>query len=115
MCNGILFFGCIMGATTNFAEVKRPWLPMLGGAAWTLGNLLCIPLINRLGLGLGVCLWGVSAMVFGWSGQFFGILGMEKKPVSSPALNIIGVVLAAAASACYLMGSRETRYPPFPI
>ncbi|KAK6052108.1 hypothetical protein COOONC_10386 [Cooperia oncophora] len=41
-------------------------LAMLGGALWTMGNTTAIPLIKRIGLGLGILLWNSSKCVVGW-------------------------------------------------
>ncbi|PIO67835.1 hypothetical protein TELCIR_10405 [Teladorsagia circumcincta] len=41
-------------------------LAMLGGVLWTMGNTTAIPLIKRIGLGLGILLWNSSKCVVGW-------------------------------------------------
>ncbi|VDO81550.1 unnamed protein product [Heligmosomoides polygyrus] len=57
---------------------------MLGGVFWALGNVTAIPIMNVLGLGMGMLIWGVTNCVTGWAvgravavsliaGVFYGI------------------------------------------
>ncbi|KAK5974149.1 Transmembrane protein [Trichostrongylus colubriformis] len=67
-------------------------LAMLGGAFWTVGNTTAIPLIKRIGLALGILLWGSSKCVVGWATGRFGMFGMKPNPPSSSTLNYVGVL-----------------------
>lgn len=39
---------------------------MLGGALWCVGNVTVVPIVNNIGLSLGMLLWGLSNMLVGW-------------------------------------------------
>ncbi len=47
-------------------------LPMLGGIFWATGNLMTVPIIKSIGLGLGPLLWNTTLLVFGWAVARFG-------------------------------------------
>jgi len=43
---------------------------MLGGAVWATGNLLVVPIVKSIGLGLGLCTWGsINMFTGGCSGR----------------------------------------------
>lgn len=73
-------------------------LAMLGGAIWCTGNLLCVPVIKAIGMGLGLSLWCGSSLLCGWASAHFGILGVSADPAPArPALQYAGVAIAALA------------------
>lgn len=73
-------------------------LAMLGGVIWCTGNLLCVPVIKAIGMGLGLSLWCGSSLLAGWSSAHFGILGVPADPAPTrPALQYAGVAIAAVA------------------
>lgn len=46
---------------------------MLGGALWCTGNMMCGPIINYIGMGMGILVWGSTNMLMGWASGTFGI------------------------------------------
>ena len=56
---------------TPLAQTGRPdsysvkFMPMaaFGGALWATGNTMSVPIINSIGLGLGMLIWGSTNMV----------------------------------------------------
>jgi len=77
---------------------------MLGGAIWCIGNLWVVPIVQCIGLGLGLCVWGSSNMLTGWASAHFGILGLKADPApASPVLHYIGVALAVCSMATFLL------------
>jgi len=84
---------------------------MIGGALWATGNLMCPLIIDCIGLGLGLLIWGSANMVVGWSSAHFGILGVKQQFVSHPAMNCIGAAIAVVAIMVYSqvkpMGNEE--------
>lgn len=68
-------------------------LAMLGGVFWTIGNSTAVPLIRRIGLGLGLLMWSSSKCLTGWITGRFGLLGMKPNPPASSSLNYVGVAL----------------------
>lgn len=101
-CSGILMVGivlmCIVGVYTLYP------VALLGGACWALANITVVPIIDLLGLSLGMLLWGVTNMATGWAVGTFGLgalLSPDPAP-SAPLLNYIGFALAVASIAIYL-------------
>ena len=47
-------------------SVKFMPFAALGGALWALGNSMCVPIINHIGLSLGLLIWGSTNMLMGW-------------------------------------------------
>ena len=77
------------------------FVPMaaLGGALWATGNTLSVPVINYIGLSLGLLIWGSANMLMGWATGVFGLfVGAEfKDELQHPALNYAGVACAVVA------------------
>ena len=95
MCCAIWCVGLCVYAYRGFPKFEP--LAMLGGALWCAGNAMAVPIINMLGLALGMSVWCVANMATGWASGVFGILGLEKQPVPSPVLNYIGAAVAASS------------------
>lgn len=69
---------------------------MLGGLIWETGNVLSIPIIQRIGMGMGLIVWGISALVIGWFTGYFGWFGLksEKNDIHDLPLSIGGLCIA---------------------
>ena len=63
------------------------------------GNVTAVPIIRCIGLGLGILIWGGTALVVGWACAYFGLIGemSEAAQVHIPWLNIVGALLAVAS------------------
>ena len=89
------------------------FIPMaaLGGALWATGNTLSVPVINLIGLSLGLLIWGSANMLMGWATGVFGLfVGYEHRDhLHDPTLNYVGVALACVALACYTQVKSDTR------
>ena len=70
---------------------------MLGGAVWATGNLMVVPIVKSIGLGLGLCTWGSVNMFAGWATGKFGLFGLKADAISSPGLNYAGVFMTTIA------------------
>ena len=85
MACGILLVGLFVYGLENFPQFYP--LAMLGGMFWSigefflgdsgtnyvpLGNVTAIPIMNELGIGLGMLVWGITNVLTGWAcGAFF--------------------------------------------
>eukprot|EP00602_Paraphysomonas_sp_CaronLab_P002181 CAMPEP_0185030844 /NCGR_PEP_ID=MMETSP1103-20130426/17936_1 /TAXON_ID=36769 /ORGANISM="Paraphysomonas bandaiensis, Strain Caron Lab Isolate" /LENGTH=316 /DNA_ID=CAMNT_0027566123 /DNA_START=92 /DNA_END=1042 /DNA_ORIENTATION=+ len=69
-------------------------LATLGGVLWCTGNMMCGPIIQLIGMGMGLLIWGSFNMLMGWASGTFGLFGLDKEEISNPALNYAGVSLA---------------------
>ncbi len=100
MCTSIFIFGFFI----NIARGSPTFAPSasLTGALWAVGNTMCVPIIARLGMGLGLVMWSGSCMLTGWSASVFGLPGVaaERDQIASWPLNITGVAVAFVALLC---------------
>ena len=82
-------------------SVKFMPMAALGGALWATGNTMSVPVINMIGLSLGLLIWGSANMLMGWATGVFGLFVGHKDVLASPAENYIGLALAVVALMCY--------------
>jgi len=106
-CCAILVVGFLVELIVGTPYYFEP-LAMIGGALWCLGNVTVIPIVDSIGLGLGMLVWGIVNMVIGWSTGHFGIF-VSKETVQYPILNYIGVFIAAASIGIYFPIKTETK------
>eukprot|EP01062_Namystynia_karyoxenos_P073087 TRINITY_DN69932_c0_g1_i2.p1 TRINITY_DN69932_c0_g1~~TRINITY_DN69932_c0_g1_i2.p1 ORF type:complete len:521 (+),score=144.37 TRINITY_DN69932_c0_g1_i2:65-1564(+) len=99
MCLGIWMTGLVF----HLAKGSPAFQPaaMIGGALWCLGNAMCPFIIDVIGMGLGLSVWGAVNMVAGWSGAHFGWFGLTKQTVSDSGMNIAGALVAVASVIVY--------------
>eukprot|EP00466_Bigelowiella_natans_P001411 jgi/Bigna1/139286/aug1.49_g13994 len=76
MCMGIWTVGLVV----QLIQGSPKFYPfsMLGGALWATGNVLCVYIIQQIGMGLGLVIWGSTALMVGWATGFFGFFDLEK-------------------------------------
>uniref|UniRef100_A0A914PYA1 Uncharacterized protein n=1 Tax=Panagrolaimus davidi TaxID=227884 RepID=A0A914PYA1_9BILA len=91
MSIAIMLFGFIVFAFQDF-EYFNPHA-MLGGVFWSLGNMMAIPIIKRLGLALGLFIWNATSCIFSWIPGTFGGFGIEARPASIMWLSVLGLLL----------------------
>jgi len=82
-------------------SVKFMPLACFGGALWATGNTLSVPVINQIGLSLGLLIWGSSNMLMGWASGVFGLFGCDKSELTDVGENYAGVALAVLALVMY--------------
>jgi len=97
----LLSVGSFPQNTSEFA------FAMLGGFLWCTGNLMCGPIIQLIGLGMGILIWGSTNMLTGWASGTFGLFGLRAESVADPTMNIFGVVLAVLGLGLYLQVKPE--------
>ncbi|XP_059372692.1 transmembrane protein 144b isoform X2 [Carassius carassius] len=86
-CSAIWFVGLV--ADTLFRPSRAHPAAMLGGALWA----TAVPVVKFIGLGLGILLWGSSALLIGWTSSRFGWFGLNPEEVSKPIHNYCGAGL----------------------
>jgi len=97
----LLSVGSFPQNTSEFA------FAMLGGFLWCTGNLMCGSIIQLIGLGMGILIWGSTNMLIGWASGTFGLFGLRAESVADPTLNVLGVVLAVVGLGLYLQVKPE--------
>ena len=95
--NGTIYDVPVVDGRTDPYAVKFIPYAVLGGALWATGNTLAVPVINLIGLGLALLIWGATNMLMGWATGVFGLFGTEKDHLENEALNYAGVSLAVVA------------------
>ena len=104
-CAAILMCGIFMLVVRLFPRFSPP--TMLAGCLWAIGvlskplcyhimaagNMLTIPIVNRLGIGLGNMVRGSVQIVVGWATARFGLMGLAQEPPHSDFLEYFGVTL----------------------
>ncbi|KAL7712982.1 Transmembrane protein [Entamoeba marina] len=106
MCIGIFMSGVfcmlIRGSSQGGPIYFEPFA-MIGGALWTTGNMLCVPIVQLIGLSLGPAVWGVGNMVTGWITGTFGLFGMraDKDYLKLFWLNCVGMALVVLSIPSY--------------
>ncbi len=93
VCIGIWLVGFVLNIVRGFPKFYM--LPMLGGALWATGNNMVVPIIQTVGIGLGMIFWNcigwllfvsytltwsfflyscflISGLVTGWATARFG-------------------------------------------
>eukprot|EP00397_Hematodinium_sp_SG-2012_P036357 GEMP01039240.1.p1 GENE.GEMP01039240.1~~GEMP01039240.1.p1 ORF type:complete len:359 (+),score=51.49 GEMP01039240.1:20-1096(+) len=121
LCIGIWVTGWICGCIAGWPDLtpsireadgngSQRWqiLMILGGALWATGNVVVVPVIGAIGLGVGLCIWGTSNMICGWLSGITGAFGVpdernELFDSGGLALNIVGAVFAIAAGIFYFL------------
>ncbi|KAJ8338952.1 hypothetical protein SKAU_G00357380 [Synaphobranchus kaupii] len=114
--DGLFFqwvFCSSMWLTSSLAHVilgcPRFWLlGALGGALWSMGNLTTIPILQTVGLGLGILIWSTTCLLMGWASARFGWFGLDQQDVPSPTLNYIGTALATISALILFLVRTET-------
>ncbi len=109
MTIGILLVGTLtlLAAPRDLGDGElRPQLPLfcvLGGAVWSVGNVCTVPIVSRLGLGLGLALWSgtsiVVAFITGRLGPCIGGMCLEVVPLEHPPMAWVGCALSLVALA----------------
>lgn len=98
-CVGIFFTGIIYYVAKGAPAVQTT--AMAGGVLWATGNIMCPIIIESIGMGLGLSIWGALNMLTGWGSAHFGILGVSKQTVSHTGMNVAGAFVAVASVIVY--------------
>eukprot|EP01083_Nonionella_stella_P075385 204924_1 len=109
MCCGIWLVGLIVNGIQ--ASPKFEMFVMFGGALWATGNVFVIPIIDCIGMSMGLLVWGSGNLLMGWSLGNWGLFGLDKNPATHIERNYIGVLLCLAAAATFVF-IRPTKSPP---
>ncbi|KAM3179468.1 hypothetical protein ACTXT7_000583 [Hymenolepis weldensis] len=99
MCTSLGF--CLFAIHVCFGSPRIWSLTLLSGIFWSTGNLAVVPIIRRLGMGVGMLIWSIVNLLIGWASSRFGWFGIKPEEPKNNVLNIIGVVLAALSVVGY--------------
>ena len=76
MCTGIWTVGLIVNLVREQPEFQP--FAMLGGVLWATGNVMCVPIIKTIGMGMGQLIWGTANCCIGWATGAFGLFGLPE-------------------------------------
>ncbi|CAD5228489.1 unnamed protein product [Bursaphelenchus xylophilus] len=65
---------------------------MIGGAFWTIANLIVLPCIGELGLAVTVLLYSFTNCLTNWVTGYYGLFWTKARPPTTVWLNYIGLV-----------------------
>lgn len=68
-------------------------LPALGGLIGVSGQQLIPPIIQLLGIGMGVLTYSIVTLLVGWITSYIGLFGIPKPNLFEPILNYSGVAV----------------------
>lgn len=105
LCSAIMVTGIIVQLARNSPKFYP--IVMLGGFLWETGNVCVVPIIKTIGLGLGLCIWGVANLLSGWLTGRFGLFGLKDEIPNNQVLNYVGVSLAVASAVIFAMVKNE--------
>ncbi len=133
LCSAIFITGLTLNFVLSLTEEGAHFYPLglLGGFLWATGNLLVVPVISCIGLGLGMCIWGSTSLVFalflfvycicaniarqimGWASGRFGLFGLTPQVVANPLLNYLGVAMCLVSTVLFVaVKPTENQYEP---
>ncbi|VDM23831.1 unnamed protein product [Toxocara canis] len=94
----------VVGFFINFARGFPPFNPVatVGGVLFATGNVASVPLVNGLGIGLGMLIWGSVQVTVGWCVARFGLFGTNPQPVYNNAMNIAGLLLTLISGTMFV-------------
>ena len=72
-------------------------LTLIGGAIWAIGNCCAGPIINTLGLAVGLLIWNTFSVLLGWASGRFGLFGICAALPSNELFNYLGIAISVAA------------------
>ncbi|VDM00996.1 unnamed protein product [Schistocephalus solidus] len=101
-------FGALFGLSVAFGVAYLPVKRFEMGN----GNICSVPVIKRLGVGLGIPLWSIVNMLVGWASSRFGWFRLKPEVPRTVWMNYVGVVLAAVSAVMYIFIKPAAAEPP---
>jgi len=105
MAAAIFCIGFFVNIWQGFSQFYP--LAMLGGLFWCIGNIMMVPIIQTVGMAIGMLLWQVTNLLFGWASGRFGWFGLRPEPPENEAMNYSGVVLSLLGGFIFLFVKAE--------
>ncbi|CAI4227828.1 unnamed protein product [Auanema sp. JU1783] len=91
-CSVVLVTGFIINAIRGFPDFQ--WIAAIGGALYATGNVFSVPIVNGIGMSLGLLIWGSMQIMVGWSVARFGLFNwLSATHVEHDLLNYLGLAL----------------------
>ncbi|KAJ8604773.1 hypothetical protein CTAYLR_001019 [Chrysophaeum taylorii] len=111
MSAGIAFSGLVPALILSSGPLYVIPYGILGGALWGTANVLVIPTVKFLGLGVGFAMYHAINMAVGYAIGRFGLLGAPKELARHPALRDGGLWLLLISLAFMIFVEPEIHDP----
>ncbi|VDM39023.1 unnamed protein product [Toxocara canis] len=123
-CSVVFVIGFGVNVVRNFPPFQP--IAIIGGLLFTTGNVAAVPLINGLGMGPGMLLWGsmqvrflrtwlarifylIHNVIAGWCAGRFGLFHTKPQLVYNPTMNISGLVLVLISGVMFMFVAHESQ------
>eukprot|EP00992_Anisonema_acinus_P011921 TRINITY_DN7774_c0_g1_i2.p1 TRINITY_DN7774_c0_g1~~TRINITY_DN7774_c0_g1_i2.p1 ORF type:complete len:314 (+),score=59.83 TRINITY_DN7774_c0_g1_i2:114-1055(+) len=70
---------------------------VIGGLVWTVGNVLTVPIVTRIGLGLGLSIWGGMSIVVSFLIGLCGLPGLTPDTLTDVVAGVFGIIFGVAS------------------
>ncbi|XP_035680895.1 transmembrane protein 144-like [Branchiostoma floridae] len=90
-CSAVWCVGLVVNVIQGLPKFYA--ISMIGGALWCTGNIVVVPILKTIGLGMGMLFWASTNLLMGWFSGRFGWFGMRPDKLTRPALDYAGVAL----------------------
>ncbi|XP_060064810.1 transmembrane protein 144-like [Ylistrum balloti] len=108
VCSAILLSGMVLQIVRQSTFYP---IVMVGGVLWETGNIMVVPIIKTIGLGLGLCIWGMVNLLSGWATGRFGLFGIDKEVPDDPTMNYVGVAVAVSSAVVFSFVKSTVKAP----
>ncbi|CEF67421.1 Transmembrane protein 144 [Strongyloides ratti] len=105
MAVAILISSFVINSFQNFPPFE-PYA-LISGVLWVCGNSMAVPIINKLGLSVGILLWNSVNCCLGAFSSVFGWFGTESKPPSLFIPYFIGVLFVVIGGFIFSLIKKE--------
>ncbi|VIO93159.1 T-cell receptor beta chain ANA 11, putative [Brugia malayi] len=110
-CAVVFVLGFVINIVRGFPAFNP--IAMVGGFLFATGNIASVPIINHLGIGVAMLVWGSIQVLVGWGVARFGFFGTQPQLVYNNVMNIVGLlfVLFSGFMFIFVKHKNQDEYP----
>uniref|UniRef100_A0A1I7Y8K1 Transmembrane protein 144 n=1 Tax=Steinernema glaseri TaxID=37863 RepID=A0A1I7Y8K1_9BILA len=106
-CAVVFMFGFCINAIRDFPKFNL--IACFGGFLYATGNVASVPIVDAVGIGLGMLIWGSIQVTVGWCVARFGLFGTTAQDVQNNAMNIAGLVLTLVSGVMFVFVKHDSK------
>ncbi|TMS32202.1 hypothetical protein L596_000076 [Steinernema carpocapsae] len=106
-CATVFLFGFIINCVREFPTFN-PYAA-IGGLLYATGNVFSVPIVDAIGIGLGMLIWGSVQVTVGWCVARFGLFGTKLQEVQNNAMNYAGLALTLISGIMFVFVRHESK------
>ncbi|GMS84085.1 hypothetical protein PENTCL1PPCAC_6260 [Pristionchus entomophagus] len=100
-CSVVFLFGFFINIARGFPSFN--YIPAIGGVLYATGNVFSVPIIEGIGVGLGMLIWGTIQVLVGWGVARFGIFDLlSPSPTAHDVLNYVGMAVTVVCGILFV-------------